>query len=136
MRIVLDTNCLLVVVPKKSQFREVFEWILSGKVQLIITTEILLEYEEQLSFFYSAEYAKLIINAITNLPETIEVNAIYFNWLMISTDVDDNKFVDAYIAGQAELIVSNDKHFDQLAKVIYPKISCLKLNDFLNVNVE
>jgi putative PIN family toxin of toxin-antitoxin system len=133
MRIVLDTNCLLVIVPKQSQFRILFDKILAGKFKLVITTEILLEYEEQLSKFYSSEYAKLIINAICNLPQTIEVNPIYFNWLLIKNDNDDNKFVDAYLAGQAEYIITNDKHFQTLSKIEFPKVFCMKLNDFIKI---
>lgn len=93
---------------------------------------MLLEYEEQLSIFYSTEYAKLIINAICNLPNTIQVNTIYFNWLLISADLDDNKFIDAYIAGQADYIITNDKHFNELSKVEFPKVICFKLKDFVN----
>lgn len=132
MRIVLDTNCLLVIVPKQSQFRIIFDAIINGKLSLVVTTEMLLEYEEQLSIFYSTEYAKLIINAICNLPNTIQVNTIYFNWLLISADLDDNKFIDAYIAGQADYLITNDKHFNELSKVEFPKVICFKLKDFVN----
>lgn len=135
MRIVLDTNCLLVIVPKQSQFRALFDYILSGKLEMVITTEILFEYEEQLSLFYSPEYAKLVVNAICNLPNTKEVNPIYFNWLLIQNDNDDNKFVDAYIAGQAEYIITNDKHFQELSKIEFPKVSCIKLKDFMNLKI-
>ena len=134
MRIVLDTNCLLVIVPKQSRYRKIFDLILSGEVEMVITTEILLEYEEQLSVFYSHEYAKLIINAICNLPETMEVNPIYFNWLLIYNDQDDNKFIDAYVAGQAQYIITNDKHFQQLSSIEYPKVFCMKLHNFLDLN--
>lgn len=132
MKIVLDTNCLLVVVPKKSKFRIVFDKVLKGEVQLVVTTDILLEYEEQLTHFYSKEYATLILNAIINLPGTIEVNPIYFNWLMIVDDVDDNKFIDAYIAGQAACIVTNDKHFSVISHIEFPKVSCIKLEKFID----
>ena len=132
MRIVLDTNCLLVIVPKQSQFRIIFDSIINGKLNLVVTTEMLLEYEEQLSKFYSTEYAKLIISAICNLPNTIQVNTIYFNWLLISADLDDNKFIDANIAGQADYLITNDKHFKELSKVEFPKVICVKLKDFVN----
>ena len=56
-RIILDTNCLLVSVPKRSSFRWIYDKILSSELELVISTEILLEYEEQLSQFYSPEYA-------------------------------------------------------------------------------
>lgn len=135
MKIVLDTNCLLVIVPKQSKFRSLFDSILSGKLKLIITTEILLEYEEQLSIFYSPQYANLIINAICNLPQTIEVNPIYFNWLLIQNDNDDNKFIDAYISGQAEYLITNDKHFKEISKIEFPKIRCTKLLDFMEIAI-
>lgn len=61
------------------------------------------------------------------------MNPIYFNWLLIQNDNDDNKFVDAYIAGQAEYIITNDKHFHELSKIEFPKVSCIKLKDFMNL---
>jgi predicted nucleic acid-binding protein len=35
-------------------------------------------------------------------------------WDAITDDRDDNKFVDAAVAGGAELIVTNDRHFNVL----------------------
>lgn len=130
MKVVLDTNCLLVIVPSKSIYRPVFNQILNGKIELVLTTEILLEYEEQLEKFYSATYANLIINVILNLPNLILVNPIYFNWLLIKKDEDDNKFIDAYVAGKADLIITNDRHFNQIKEVQFPVVKCVRLIDF------
>lgn len=43
-RIVLDTNCLLQIIPKQSKYRIVWDKILKGEISLCITTEILNEY--------------------------------------------------------------------------------------------
>ena len=50
---------------------------------------------------------------------------------LITEDPDDNKFVDCAIAADAELIVTNDKHFDVLRTVSWPKLTIIKLNEFV-----
>ena len=45
-------------------------------------------------------------------------------------DVDDNKFVDCAIAANAELIVTNDKHFNVLKTVDWPKLTILGIKEF------
>jgi predicted nucleic acid-binding protein len=46
MRIVLDTNVLLVSIPNSSQYRPIFDALIEKKYTLIISNEILTEYEE------------------------------------------------------------------------------------------
>jgi uncharacterized protein len=129
-RIILDTNCLLVIVPKLSQFRWIFDKIISGEIELVITTEILLEYEEQLDLFYSPEYSKSIVKILINLPNVIKVNPISFNWLLIKNDPDDDKFVDAYVASNSEIIITNDRHYNLLKNIKFPPINICKLQNF------
>jgi predicted nucleic acid-binding protein len=57
MNIVLDTNCLLVIIPKQSKYRKVYDFIRQSKIRLAVTTEILNENEEQLARFYSENVA-------------------------------------------------------------------------------
>lgn len=57
----------------------------------------------------------------------------YFNWRLIETDHDDDKFVDCAFAANATYIVSNDKHLEVLKKVPFPKIPVLKLIQFLQL---
>ena len=130
MRLVIDTNCFLVIVPKRSPFRWVYDKILIGEITLVVTTEILCEYAEQLEVFYSLEYANLILKVLINLPNVVKVNPISFNWRLIETDADDNKFVDAYIASNAIFIVTNDRHFRTLQNIKIPTVSCVKLEKF------
>ena len=46
MKVVLDTNCLLVALPEKSPYRCVWDAFCQGKFWLFYSTEILHEYEE------------------------------------------------------------------------------------------
>ena len=129
-RIIFDTNCLLVSVPKRSPFRWIYDKILADELELVVSTEILLEYEEQLAQFYSPEYAETIIKVLINLPNVIKINPISFNWLLITQDPDDDKFVDAYVASNADIIITNDRHYKVLEKIKFPPVSFCKIRDF------
>ena len=54
----------------------------------------------------------------------------YFMLNLITNDSDDNKFVDCAFAGNAHYIVSNDKHFNALQEVEFPKLSVITGEDF------
>ena len=133
MRLVIDTNCLLVSVPRRSPYRNLYDAVLTGRVELAVTTEILLEYEEQLGAFYAPDYAGYVLSTLVNLPNVVHINPLYFNWLLIENDPDDNKFVDTAIASNADYIITNDRHFNLLKRVEFPTISFLKLPDFLPI---
>ena len=120
-RIVLDTNCLLQSLPSNSPYHKVWESVLNGEFQLCVNTEILNEYEEILSGKTTKEIAHNVVEAIARLSTTFG---------LITEDPDDNKFVDCAIAADAELIVTNDKHFDVLRTVSWPKLTIIKLKEF------
>ncbi len=130
MNVVLDTNALLVCIGRKSKYHSLFEAIISGKVELIVTTEILNEYHEIISKLANFETAENTIEALIKLPTVKQVN-VFYNWNLITSDQDDNKFVDAAIAGHADYLVSNDRHYDVLAKLDFPKINIISLQDFM-----
>lgn len=50
---------------------------------------------------------------------------------LIKADEDDNKFVDCAIVANAKYIVSNDRHFDVLREIPFPKVDVIKINQFL-----
>jgi uncharacterized protein len=133
MKIVLDTNCLILIISKTGSFHFVFEQIKLGNIQLIVTTEIINEYEEILEKIYSKDVSQFIVKAILNHSKTIKISNIYYNWNLITADQDDNKFVDAYITGGGEYLVTNDKHFDALKSIEFPFVAAIKLIDFMKV---
>lgn len=127
--IVLNTNCLLAILPSKSPFHNVWVDLLSGKICLCISNEIISEYEEILKRKIPEDVAVNAIQTILNLPELHQVNPSYF-FHLIESDPDDNKFVDCAICGGAELIVTNDSHFDVLRDIDFPKVSVKSLAEF------
>ena len=45
-------------------------------------------------------------------------------------DHDDNKFVDCAIAANATYIVTDDKHYNPLKEIDFPRIHIIKLMEF------
>ena len=103
---------------------------MNGEIQLCVNTEILNEYEEILSGKTTKEIAHNVVEAIARLSTTYFQDS-YYHFGLITEDPDDNKFVDCAIAVDAELIVTNDKHFDVLRTVSWPKLTIIKLNEFV-----
>lgn len=128
--IVLDTNCLLQALPSKSPYHKVWTEILDGKISLCVNTDILDEYEEILSQKTTPEIAHNVVEAIANLSTTT-LQTSYVHFELLSNDIDDNKFVDCAIASDAEYIVTNDKDFNPLNDIPWPKVAIIKLAEFV-----
>ncbi len=129
MRVVLDTNILLVSLPKKSPFRIIFDALLAGQFELIISNDILGEYAEILARKTTPMIAHNIVEMLITLPN-VHKQDIYYKWQLINADKDDNKFVDCAIAGNADFVVTEDKHFNELKIVEFPKLTVLSINEF------
>lgn len=129
LRLVIDTNIFIAIIGKKSPFRWIFDCLIEGRIILCVSNEILLEYREILTRKTNEEIAENIIEFLSVSP-FIEKIEIYFNFQMIAADADDNKFIDCAITADAEFILSNDKHFQILKTIDFPKVKVLKLEEF------
>lgn len=133
MRVVIDTNCLLVSIPKISDSRWLFDALLEGTLELGLTTDILTEYEEVIGAFYgSPVLAANVVKTLLNRPNTIQVSPFYF-WYLIQEDTDDNKFVDCAVCCNADYLITEDGHFRVLDDVIFPKIRRVTREEFKRV---
>jgi uncharacterized protein len=130
MRIVLDTNCFLAIIPKVSPFRAVFDAYRSGRFELAVSTEILDEYAEIFEQKMTAIIANNLLELIDRQPNTVRTE-IYYRWSAIVADYDDNKFVDCAVSASADYIVTNDGHFNVLKDREFPVVKCLTLQQFL-----
>jgi len=130
MRIVIDTNVLLAALPKVSRFRVLITALVSGKIELVLSTAILLEYQEILSHKTNAVVANNFLEFLIKLPGVVRVETP-FTWGIIEIDPDDNKFVDAGLIAGADYIITYDGHFDVVKSHPFPKIGVLSPDDFL-----
>ncbi len=110
-RIVLDTNCLLMAIPRRSPYHKILEDFLKGEYLLCVSNEVVLEYEEILISKVGVVVANNIVNAILASPNTIFINP-QNRYHLIESDSDDNKFVDCAITAKAKYIVTQDRHYD------------------------
>ncbi len=125
----MDTNILLVSISERSKYHWVFRRLLEQDFEIVITNEILAEYEEIISQKYSVAVAKNVIRTLLLLPNALKSD-VYYNWLLITADADDNKFVDCAISANANYIVTNDRHFDVLKGVEFPPVSVINIEQF------
>ena len=128
--IVLDTNCLLQALPSKSPYHKIWTDVLEGKISLCVNTDILEEYEEMIAQKSTPEIAYNVVEAIANLSTTTMQNT-YVHFELLPADSDDNKFVDCAVASDAEYIVTNDKHFNPLKQIPWPKVDIIKIAEFI-----
>ncbi|MBQ2187224.1 MAG: putative toxin-antitoxin system toxin component, PIN family [Bacteroidales bacterium] len=131
-RVVLDTNCLLASLSSKSENFIVWRSLHEGRYILCVSNDILKEYEEIIALETNRFVAENVINAIVD-SKFVEFIDPQFKLHLIDVDQDDNKFVDCAFAANATFIVSNDKHFDVLSTISFPKINVIKMNEFLKL---
>ena len=127
--IVLDTNCLLQIIARRSKNYSVWEGFLNGDHCLCYTTEILEEYEEILCQKTNRPIADMVLEIISQAPNTKRIDA-HYHWNLITRDPDDNKFVDCAIFANADFIVSDDRHFEDLKMIDFPRVLVVRLEEF------
>lgn len=130
-KIVLDTNCLLMSIPKISPYRPLWDAFLSDKLTLCVSNEIIEEYLEIISQKTNVHIANNIVSTILN-RKNIEMVSPTYRFQMIKSDPDDNKFVDCAIVAGASCIVSNDSHFKELANIPFPKVYVFRIEEYLH----
>ena len=128
MKLVIDTNILVSSLSRHSVYHWLIQDLLEGKFDLYITNEILLEYEEILKSKYAPSVAHYFILALKELPN-VYFTHVYYRWELLK-DKDDNKFVDCYVAANAEYLLTHDSGFKQLKFVPFPKINTVSLDEF------
>lgn len=129
MIVVIDTNVLLVSISTRSKYHWLYQLIVDKKINIAFTNDILNEYEEQIALHWHPNVATNVIRLLTELS-TAFLTTIYYNLNLISSDTDDNKFVDCAFAANADFIVTNDSHFNILKSIDFPSIPILRLDEF------
>jgi putative PIN family toxin of toxin-antitoxin system len=130
LKIVVDTNVLLVSILPRFSYYKIFEAIQLGKVNVYVSNDIVSEYTEVFSRRYTPHITEILLNTLINLPNVFFIDP-KFQWKLIELDPDDNKFVDCAVASSVDYIISNDRHFDILKEIPFPKVTVLKAEEFI-----
>lgn len=131
MRLVLDTNTIIRAATGHGAVREILDLWLEGKFQILISTSILLEYEEVL---HRPKF-KFPNWAIVNFLHPFLNHAIQISprktYNLVLDDPEDNKFLDCAIEGKADFIITNDSHLLKLKSI--EDIRIITPNKFLKL---
>ncbi len=130
MRIVLDTNCLLMAISNRNHFHRVWQAFVNNEYTLCVTNEIIEEYVEVIGRNISERAAEAVVYIIMTRSNVLHIDP-HFRFGLIEADPDDNKFVDCAIAAGAKYIVSQDHHFDILKTIAFPKVDVVTIEEFL-----
>lgn len=128
----LDTNCLIASLSRHSEYYLVWKGFQTGKYILCVSNDILEEYQKIIALKTSSEVARNVVDLLLK-SKNVELVTPYFKFWLFEADHDDDKFVNCAFAANATYIVSNDKHFDILERIQFPRLFVLKLQQFLQL---
>lgn len=129
-KIVLDTNCLIMAISSKTEYHKIWNSFIADNFVLCISNEILEEYEEVISRNINSKVAGMVIYTILTRKNVIRLDP-HFHFDLIKQDKDDNKFVDCAIVANAKCIVSEDRHFEILKSIEFPKVDVMGIDEFI-----
>jgi putative PIN family toxin of toxin-antitoxin system len=129
MTVVLDCNILVICLTSRSPYHNIYKALVGGKFTLAVTNDILLEYQEIIEQKYGLTTANAFIALLNELPNVVQVTA-YYQWRLLTADEEDNKYCDCAIAVNADHLVTEDKHFDVLKRLSFPRIHIVSIDDF------
>ena len=132
MKFVIDTNIFVSSLSSRSDSHWIIQHLLQEKFEVSVSHEILLEYEEILKQKYDLQTTENFLRALQELPNVHLSETAYFQWNLLN-DPDDNKFVDLAVAVNADYIISEDKGFQKLAEIDFPKLVVLRTEEFKNL---
>ncbi len=132
MIVVLDTNVLVAALSSSSPYHKIVEGLQKKHYQIAISNEIYFEYEEQLSKRYNKEILSVFLSFVSYSSNVMVVEP-HFKFQLINEDKDDNKFVDCAIAASAHFLVTNDKHFNILKQIDFPKVKVITVERFIEI---
>lgn len=130
LKVVVDTNVLVSAAIVQGRQFEILKLVKLGKIKLIISPNILKEFEEVISrkkFGFSKEQVSLAINQILEIAEiVIPLQKIS----IVKDDPDDNIILECALESNANIIISGDTHLLDLKE--YKDIQIVNAAEFFS----
>ena len=116
LKVVSDTNTLISAVISNGNEYQILRLVKLKKVQLVLSYEILWEFEDVIKrqkFGFSKEQIEKALEQVKSISKIVEPN---IKLEVIKEDPDDNKVIECASEGKADYIVSGDNHLLDLKK--------------------
>ena len=117
MKVVLDTNVLFVSVSEFSGYYPIYRALKNREYELIVTTDIMLEYHEIIGDEMGKDVADDLLAFLSHASNVHKINKYYY-WRLITADPDDDKFLACAITSKSKYIISGDKHLLKIGKYL------------------
>ena len=133
MLVVVDTNVMISALARQSPVAPLFRAIANGEIQLALTAAIVLEYEEIAAERGGAAFsARLMhwLSLVSTAWNSISLVHPSYQFRLIISDPDDNKFADCAITANADFLITNDSDYEPMVGSGY-KPQPIKPEDFI-----
>jgi putative PIN family toxin of toxin-antitoxin system len=129
-KLVVDTNVLITTINRKNPEYFIYTAFESKSFDWIVSTEVLAEYAEKLTDFYSETTANLVFDILCTATNVIFAET-YYRWGIIQEDPDDNKFADLAISASADGLLTFDRHYQVFNDLKFPRLRIIHPRDFV-----
>ncbi len=131
IRIVVDTSVFIsALIGSRGPSRELIRRCLQHEYQPLMGNTLFAEYESVISREQILNQCKLnqseisgLLNAFMSVNEWIN---IYYSWRPNLKDEGDNHLIELAVAGNANIIATNNVRDFQVTELFFPHISILK----------
>ena len=133
MLVVVDTNVMLSAFARQSPIARLFRALASGEIRMAVTAAIILEYAEIAGERGGPAFAARIMHWLSLVSvayESVDVVQPSYQFRVISSDPDDNRFVDCAIVANADFVITNDTDYAALTNAGF-KPQPIKPEDFI-----
>ena len=127
--VVIDTNVLITTINRRNVEFFIYEAFAAKRFDWVVSTEIIDEYAEKLTEFYSSSTADFVLDILCSATNVV-FSEPYYRWNLIETDPDDSKFSDLAILTNVHCLVTYDAHFDLFKSLKFPVLQVMKPAEF------
>jgi putative PIN family toxin of toxin-antitoxin system len=129
LKLVIDTNVLITTINRRNPEFVIYQSFEQKDFNWIVSTEILTEYAEQLTDFYSEATANFVLDILCTATNVVFAEP-YYRWGIIEEDPEDNKFADLALSASADALLTFDKHFNVFNQLSFPVLRILHPREF------
>ena len=131
VKIVVDTNVFIsALISSQGANRELIRRCLLGEYQPLMGTALFCEYEDVMNRDEILSLCKLDRSEVADLlaafVSVTEWVPIYYSWRPNLQDEGDNHVFELAIAGNAQIVATNNIKDSQNAELLFPNLSILK----------
>jgi putative PIN family toxin of toxin-antitoxin system len=129
-KVVIDTNVWISGLIFGGKPEIIIKLFIDGKIDVIISEEILTELRRIISTKFPLFKPKLGLLEASIREDSVLVH-LGNNTITVSRDIDDNKIIETAVMGKADFVVTGDD--DLLVLKIYENIRIIKPKVFLTI---